>query len=159
MEAGEIVGVTNDGKISKNTLNAHHCKVISTAPIVLGNWQGDDKKAEVEKVAFLGQVPVKILGKVQAGDYIIPSGKNDGTGIAVSPKNISATNYQKIVGIAWESSENEGLKKINVAIGQNNHEKIIGDLMQTIESQQTKMQSLEKRLEALEKLLTNQKND
>ena len=63
------------------------------------------KEEDYEKVAFMGQVPVKVFGKVNMGDYIIPSGKNDGIGIAISPSKINTTNVKQIIGIAWENFE------------------------------------------------------
>jgi len=95
--------------------------VISTKPIVLGNMPaaGENKK-DYEKVAFMGQVPVRVLGKVQKGDYILPSGGNNGFGIAVSPNNMKTEDFKKIVGVAWsESKENQNVNLINVAVGLN----------------------------------------
>ncbi len=139
-EKGEIVGL-RDGKITKNLENASQIKVISTAPIVLGNAKFGQEN-QMEKVAFLGQVPVKIWGKVRAGDLIIPSGKNDGTGIAVSESEITAQQYPQIVGTAWESSENEGLKTVNVSVGQNTPEVKISELMQQTENQASEIHNL-----------------
>jgi hypothetical protein len=68
-------------------------------------------------VTFIGQTPVRIRGIVHAGDYIVPSGLNDGTGIAVPHDDITFTQYLLSVGIAWESSDATGIKKVNAAIG------------------------------------------
>ena len=109
------------GKITKNTADADQYMVISTKPIVLGNMPaaGENKK-DYEKVAFMGQVPVRVLGKVQKGDYILPSGGNNGFGIAVSPNNMKTEDFKKIVGVAWsESKENQNINLINVAVGLN----------------------------------------
>ena len=70
-----------------------------------------------EKVGFVGIVPVKVLGKVKAGDYIIASGENDGTGIAVPRQDLPGTDLSQIVGVAWESSRESGLHLIRTAIG------------------------------------------
>ncbi|AUP77773.1 hypothetical protein [Flavivirga eckloniae] len=117
---GDIVGVKG-GKISKTINDAHHIMVISTNPIVLGNMVKGNEN-HFEKVAFLGQVPVRVVGKVNVGDYILPSGNNDGTGIAVSPGNMKITDYQSILGVAWEASRNETFGYINVAIGINTND-------------------------------------
>ncbi|RAP34074.1 hypothetical protein DID75_00425 [Candidatus Marinamargulisbacteria bacterium SCGC AG-410-N11] len=114
---GQIVGVVN-GKISKDTSNAQLYLVKSTSPAVAGNWPGEDKTG-FELIAFFGQVEVEVLGSVNEGDYIIPSGKNDGIGIAKPESMLSAIEKQKIVGRAWESSDNKNIKKINVAVGMN----------------------------------------
>ncbi|HUX53096.1 MAG TPA: hypothetical protein VMV56_01645 [Williamwhitmania sp.] len=115
---GDIVGVKG-GQISKSTENADHFMVISQKPIVLGNMPQENRESSYEKVAFMGQVPVKVIGKVQIGDYILPSGSNNGTGIAVSPDNMQPDQYQKIVGVAWSSSESLQYDYINVAVGLN----------------------------------------
>jgi hypothetical protein len=115
--AGDIVGVIG-GKISKNIECAEKIMVISQKPIVLGNVPNEGAEHKYEKVAFMGQVPVKVFGKVNLGDYIIPNGLNNGIGIAVSPENITASDSKNIVGIAWTSAEAEiGLHNINVAVG------------------------------------------
>ncbi len=115
-EPGEIVGVVN-GKITRNTSFARQLLVISTAPLVLGNMPKPEESENYEKVAFLGQVPVKVRGPVQAGDYILPSGRNDGTGVAVAPNELRPEQIDRIVGIAWEGSSQAGVKKINTAVG------------------------------------------
>ncbi|MDZ7765193.1 MAG: hypothetical protein U5K00_12320 [Melioribacteraceae bacterium] len=76
-----------------------------------------DEEYKYEKVAFRGQVPVKVLGKVIAGDYIIPSGLEDGIGIAVSPEFMTGEEFAKTIGRAWESSNNQDVKFVNVGVG------------------------------------------
>ena len=99
----DIVGVKG-GKISKVTDDAEQFMVISLKPIVLGNTPENGKAKEYEKVAFMGQVPVRVLGAVNLGDYILPSGGNNGLGIAVSPANMKPQDYKKIVGVAWSAA-------------------------------------------------------
>ena len=67
----------------------------------------------------MGQVPVKVHGLVKEGDYILPSGDNDGFGIAVSPENLKLDQYQKIVGIAWSASNTIQSNYVKVAVGLN----------------------------------------
>lgn len=112
---GEVIGV-KAGKISLNTADADHLLVVSSKPIVLGNMPEAGKESEYEKIAFMGQVPVKIFGTVNSGDYILASGNNDGLGKAVSPEDMIITDYQKIVGVAW-SPNIAGFA--NVAVGLN----------------------------------------
>jgi hypothetical protein len=112
---GYIVGMKH-GKISKKLDAQSKPMVISTQPIVLGNMP--DKTDLFEKVAFLGQVPVQILGKVSAGDYILPSGHEDGLGRAVHPDQLKAEDYDQIVGVAWGTSD-ESYSVVNTAIGLN----------------------------------------
>jgi hypothetical protein len=112
---GDIVGVIN-GKVSKSTKGAQQFLVKSTAPAVAGNWPGENKDG-YELIAFFGQVHVHVIGKVNKGDYIIPSDKHDGTGIAVAPDKISIEDKARIVGRAWSESSEKGEKLIHVAVG------------------------------------------
>jgi hypothetical protein len=115
---GDIIGVKG-GYISKSTDNADLLMVISHNPIVLGNMPDETKKSGYEKVAFMGQVPVKVLGRVQQGDFIIPGGNNNGVGIAVSPDKIKPEQYNRIVGVAWSSSESQHYGFVNIVVGLN----------------------------------------
>lgn len=118
--AGQIVGLMN-GTITKDISNANKLLVISTQPIVLGNMKLENQK-DYEKVAFIGQVPVKVIGKVNEGEYILPNGKNDGIGVAKAASEMAPEDFTHIVGIAWTSSSDEGVKNIMVATGLNDGE-------------------------------------
>jgi uncharacterized protein (DUF2345 family) len=159
IDAADIVGIFG-GQITKNTENAQQFRVVSTAPIVLGNRPlGENSKEAYEKIAFLGQVPVKVKGAVQTGDYIIPSGKNDGVGIAVSAQNITASQFAQVIGMAWETSDKQGVKKINVAIGLDTPQKAIARLMENSKKQENLIQELQKELTALRNQNTEVKSD
>jgi hypothetical protein len=148
--ASDIVGI-KDGKISKNTIDADHCMVISTKPIVLGNTPEAGKEKEYEKVAFMGQVPVRVLGKVELGDYILPSGKNNGLGIARKPKDLSPYEYRKVVGVAWSAGDSPaGINIINVAVGLNHK-----TTAQVIEEQTDKIVLIEKELDEAQAEIKN----
>ncbi len=118
---GEVVGI-NGGLVSLNTQSAQHYMVVSKQPIVLGNAPQEKFKKNFEKIAFMGQVPVKVAGKVNAGDYIIPSGNNDGFGIAVNPKAMKIGDFARIVGVAWASAPDKPLNYVNVGVGLNSNE-------------------------------------
>ena len=133
---GYIVGMKN-GRISLNAQGADKLFVISTKPIVLGNMPDAGDEANYEKVAFMGQVPVHVLGKVKAGDYILPSGNNNGYGKAVSPADMQASDYANIVGMAWSSSNNNVYNLINVAIGLN-----AGDISKVVAKQHDEINAL-----------------
>jgi len=97
-------------------INYHRTYLVVSSPqtaAFTGNDQYDENSAIL--VAFAGQVPVKVRGKVREGDYILPG--EEGTGMAVNPEGITFEQYRKAVGIAWEGSDAEGVKKVNVAIG------------------------------------------
>jgi hypothetical protein len=118
---GDIVGVKN-GYISKNTKGADKIMVISLKPIVAGGLPQDEDVSNYELVAFMGQVPTKVFGKVKAGDYILPSGYQNGSGIAKSPRLMQPEDYKKILGVAWEANIGGGLGYVNVAIGLNTND-------------------------------------
>lgn len=114
---GEVVGVY-EGKITKTTENADMVMVISKSPIVLGNMPPDSiGKALCEKVGFMGQVPVRVIGKVNKGDYIIAFESGSGLGIAVTPPALTFDMMNRIVGRAWSSAGNSGINYINTLIG------------------------------------------
>jgi hypothetical protein len=107
---------------------------------------------DYEKVAFLGQVPVKVFGVVNVGDYILPNGNNNGVGVAVSKEKITSKDIKNIIGIAWSSSSQPvSIAIINVAVGLNvndNHkfveelEKQIADLKGEISTTNTQLEKL-----------------
>ncbi len=159
--AGDIVGI-DSGKISKLTTDAQKLLVISTKPAVLGNMPSPGDEHLYEKVAFMGQIPVKVRGVVLSGDYILPSGKNDGTGIAVSPEDIKADQFKHIVGVAWSSSYvDSGVTLVNMAIGLNTND--VADLVAHQEAELKRLkdqfQSLEQRVLAMENGTTFVAND
>jgi len=144
ISAGDIVGV-NGGKISKNTFNAEKLMAISTSPIVLGNMPLKEEVNKYEKVAFMGQVPLKVYGAVNFGDYIIPSGLNDGSGIAVSPELMTIHELDKVVGRAWSESQVESMKFVNVLVGISST-----DIGQVINHEQLKKRILESKVSAID---------
>ncbi len=133
---GFVVGMKN-GSITLNTAGADKLFVISTKPIVLGNMPEAGKESDYERVAFMGQVPVHVLGKVKAGDYILPSGHNNGFAKAVSPEKMQPGDYASIVGMAWSSSSNDSYNIINVAIGLNT-----GDVSKLVAEQSKEISAL-----------------
>ncbi len=115
LEEGEVVGVF-DGRATRRTTGAQHVSAVTARAIVVGNDRGPDAPPHA-RVAFMGQVPVKVRGPVRAGDCIVASGREDGTGIAVPADRITAAQLAQLVGQAWESSNDPGVKRINTAIG------------------------------------------
>lgn len=121
LEFGDIVGVRG-GTVSKTTQDVDHLMVVSQNPGFLGNVPADGNTDYMEKIAFLGQVKVKVVGAVTAGDYILPSGNDDGVGIAVHPEDMNLKDYGRIVGVAWESAEEAPLNLVNCSIGMTQNE-------------------------------------
>ncbi|MEP6796067.1 MAG: hypothetical protein ABJB16_17185 [Saprospiraceae bacterium] len=113
---GDIVGVYN-GRISKNTRYADQVLAITSQPLVLGNMPADDKVSDFEQVAFLGQIPVYVKGPVNLGDYILPSGNNDGIAKAVPAGSLTSEMLSMVLGKAWSDYTGEGVTLINTSIG------------------------------------------
>jgi len=113
---GDIVGV-RFGHVSKRTSDAEMLMVASTRPLVLGNTPPEGHEAEYVKVAFMGQVPVKVFGSVALGDYLVPSGNDNGYAISRRPADLEATDLSRLVGVAWEATTANGLDYVNTAVG------------------------------------------
>lgn len=145
---GNIVEVKN-GRISKNIDGTGKLLVISTKPVVLGNIQERGKESGMAKVAFLGQVPVQVLGKVILGDYILPSGYQDGMGRAVRPSEMKTEDYDKIVGVAWSEGKDDFYNLINTAIGLNTN-----DIQQVVLEQENTIHALELEINASNAVLS-----
>jgi hypothetical protein len=147
--AGDIVGISG-GKITRATLESEQVRVVSTAPIVLGNNPGEEREHLYEKVAFLGRAPVKVRGEVQLGDYIVPSGLNDGVGEAISPKDMTPAHHLQIVGRAWGSSDKKEVKLIDTSVGLHTSSRALSELSREKDRQ---IEELTTRVEALERIL------
>lgn len=155
---GQVVGVRG-GKISKTTAGAEQVMVVSRAPIVLGNQPNNGDTSAMEKVAFMGQVPVVVRGDVNAGDYLVASGLNDGSAVAVSPDALELDHLKRLVGRSWESSHGQIVSFVNTAIGinqqaaqhvLNRHAAKLGAIESDHESMKSKVESLEARNKDLE---------
>jgi len=140
IEAGDVVGIVH-GSVTRRTTGAQHVSVITDRPAVLGNAPIADDRP-VGQVAMLGQVPVKVLGPVTAGDIIAASGAGDGCGRAVSVEDAVDLDPAMLVGTAWESCSHPGVNRVNVAIG-------LSDLAARV--QRAELQRLRRRIAQLER--------
>jgi hypothetical protein len=125
--------------------------IVSTRPIVLGNMpQKNDEKNNV-KIAFMGQVPVRVIGKVVPGDFILPSDLGSGFAKAVHPKDMKTRDYKKVAGVAWSIIKEltEGLSIVNVAVGINTN-----DLSDVVAKQEEELIALRAVYDQLEKQMT-----
>jgi hypothetical protein len=148
IDNGQIVGVKN-GKISLNTDDADQVMAISVMPVVIGNMPDTTRQEDFEKVAFIGQTPVWVVGTVESGDFIIASGKNDGFGIAISPDELALEHVSKIVGKAWEES-NKVVNLVNVAVGLKTN-----DVVSILQQTEKNVTNLSSRLDKLEQLVSD----
>ncbi len=113
---GEVVGIFG-GKISRKTSGAERVMVISRAPAVVGNQPPDNDCSAYEKVAFMGQVPVAVVGGAMVGDFIAASGFENGLAVAIHPADLRPEHMERIVGRAWANSTNARFDFINTHIG------------------------------------------
>lgn len=115
---GDVVAVRS-GSISKRLAGAEQVLVISTNPVLIGNAAAAEESTREghEVVAFLGQVPVRVVGRVASGDFLLPSGRDDGTAVAVAPRELDGRRLATVIGRAWESSGEAGEKLVLTAIG------------------------------------------
>ena len=137
---GDIVGIKG-GKISKDLSGAEQIMVASHRPIVLGNMPQEEKKPFGNAVAFMGQVPVKVMGPVASGDYIVAKGEFAGMGIAMNPLKMSADDFRFAVGRSWDTNENEGPKMVNTVVGVHNNDflKIVSGMQQRLDAIEAKL--------------------
>lgn len=149
---GDVVGVRG-GLISTNYVTAENFMVVSQNPLISGAMPQKGEEHLYERIAFMGQVPVKVIGKANKGDYILPTGAGDGMAIAVSPDKMKVNDYQRIIGVAWGNSDGSQLfSYVNTAVGINNND-MVGQLekMQLIMNQM--QQSIAKLDESFEPIL------
>jgi hypothetical protein len=117
LEPGDIVGII-EGKVTHTTEGAHAVAAITSNPVVVGNSPGRQKEHLYARVAFVGQVPVKVRGPVSAGDLIIASGQGDGVGV-VAPTRLTPELATQIVGQAWASKSDPGEGLVMAAVNLN----------------------------------------
>jgi hypothetical protein len=103
LRPGRVVAL-RDGAVSLDTTGAQQLGVVSTNPAVSGNDPGEAKRDSHALIAFLGQVDVAVLGPVAAGDFLVASGRHDGTAIGVPPALMTTEQLGAVVGRAWTAS-------------------------------------------------------
>ncbi len=150
IEEGHVVGVFG-GKISKRTDGADWVMVVSSNPAVVGNKSHSDSlRALHEIVSFVGQAPVHVHGKVAKGDYIITSGENDGTAIAVAPQDLQPEQGRLIIGRAWEAKDTEEVARINTVVGLPEASSTTMALSRRVEAQQVEINTMKAQNEVLQ---------
>lgn len=144
---GDIVAVTS-GKITRDLSNAEQVMAVSHHPIMLGNIPEEERMHLGNSVAFMGQIPVKIMGPVSSGDYIVGGGDIPGYGVAISPEKMRVEDFRFAVGRAWETLPDRGPKMVNTVVGVHN-----GDYIHVLKSYERRLTDTETRLQALESKL------
>ena len=104
LSPGTVVGL-KAGSVSLVTEDAERTLVVTSSPVVLGNDPGVEKRADHVAVAFLGQVPVRVRGHVDAGELLIPSGKNDGFARAAPETLQDPALLSRVIGRALATAD------------------------------------------------------
>jgi hypothetical protein len=141
---GDIVGVVS-GKITKDLTNAEQVMAVSSKPIVLGNTPPEDKADMGNKIAFMGQIPVKVMGSVKTGDFIVGRGEVPGYGVAIHPEDMTVDDFRLAVGRSWETMEGDGPKMVNTVVGVHN-----GNSLNILKKYQKRLDETDARLNSLE---------
>jgi hypothetical protein len=154
---GDIVAVKG-GKITKDLTDAEQVMAVSHRPIVLGNIPPDGKNHLGNNIAFMGQIPVKIMGAVATGDYIVGKSKIAGYGIAISPEDMTIEDFKLAVGRSWEANPNSGPKMVNTVIGVHNGDylNILKRYEQKFKDSEARLESVEAKVEMLSELMTKE---
>ncbi len=147
ISAGDIVSVKG-GKITKDLEGAEQVMVVSHAPIMLGNMPAPGKIDLGNSIVFIGQAPVKIMGPVRSGDFIIGQMATPGYGIAKHPADMTIEDFKLAVGRSWDADEAEGIKMANTVIGIHNSSflNLIKDLKEKAENNDTRLKAIEAKL-------------
>lgn len=115
-DVGDIVGWTNQGV----ALAAAHddTVVVGVVSDTYGCILGGESLSDMEMnrqnfvpVGLKGRVPVKVVGKIQRGDLVVPS---DIPGVGIADECKFHSTYT--VGKALQSSDDEGIKLIEILI-------------------------------------------
>lgn len=151
---GDIVGVKG-GKITKELRGAEQIMAVSTAPIVNANMPVQARVGLGNSIAFMGQIPVKIIGPVTTGDFIVAKGELPGYGVAVKSSEMTTEDFRLVVGRAWETINVDGPKMVNTLVGVQNNDflKIIQKYQEKVMSAEHRVASTEERLNAIEQKL------
>jgi hypothetical protein len=140
--AGRIVGVRR-GEVSLDTDGADSLMITTDRAVVVGNAVGGSESGET--VALIGQVWAEVAGPVQSGDFILPSGRSDGTGRAVAPDRLSPDEAPMVVGRAWSDSAAGPAAPVKVAVGMQGAD-AMSALGTALSNQQRTIEALTERL-------------
>ncbi|MFQ5525228.1 MAG: hypothetical protein ACE5GX_03105 [Thermoanaerobaculia bacterium] len=116
LQPGDVVGL-HGGAVSRRTLGADRVLVVTSRPIVLGNDPNPELKDRYTPVAFLGQVPVRVIGSFRAGDVLLATDREDGTALALTPERLSFDQLPRVVGRALESLPASERQTVQALVG------------------------------------------
>ena len=146
--AARVVGIRR-GQVVRATEAVDALAVTSDNAAFVGNAPSDRAaRAGSETITFVGQVDVLVEGPAAPGDFVVPSGRDDGVGRAVSPQALSLAEAGRIVGRVWQDCPGEGARRIRVAIGAPGATPSAG-LVHILERQETVIETLKRELARL----------
>ncbi len=106
IEAGDVVQLQSPAqKVSKRTDGEGPILVVSTKPSVAAGVPFGARPEQGCLLAFLGQVPVRVMGPVSVGDLLVPSGLSDGMAVRARHglKKGDAQDQHEPLGTAMEA--------------------------------------------------------
>lgn len=150
---GDVVGIKG-GFISRNLDGAEQVMVVSKAPIIMGNAPHPDSLSHGKNIAFIGQVPVKVMGPVKTGDFIVADADRFGFAKAISPDQMTPEDYKLTVGRSWDNNKGKGFKYVNTLVGMHNNAwaNPMQKMQEQVENLESQMSSIVDRLENLENI-------
>jgi hypothetical protein len=92
---------------------------------------------------------------VEAGDLLVASGKEDGTAVALKPRDAAGAELRNVVGRAWATSRERGVRRLNAAVSLD-ATRLAADLAPTAEradALEAQLVELARRLDELERRL------
>ncbi len=155
MAPGDLIGVV-DGQATRDTAAAERVLVVAGSAMLAGADPGQEQRGGYVLATVLGLASVRVNGPLHAGDFIVPSGRNDGMGIAVAPDALTLDQAARIAGRAWTSDLAEGSRLAAAAIGFDGADDADAAVLQLLaqnQQQNAHIAELEARLAALEQAL------
>jgi hypothetical protein len=113
---GSVVGI-RDGVVGLDILGAQQLAVVSTYPAVSGNDPGERLRATHALIAFIGQVDVRVTGKVAAGDFLVADGAGSARAVAIG--ELTADDFPLVVARAWSATTPGGPQTVRALVGLN----------------------------------------
>jgi hypothetical protein len=102
LNPGDVIGI-HGSCVSKKTAGALFVSVVPDRALLVGNpWGVCPDLRVASQVTFIGQALVRLDAHngcpVRVGDYLIPSGKDDGFAINKAPRSMTLPDYGNVVG-------------------------------------------------------------
>lgn len=150
MMPGDLIGFVN-GQATRDTSGADRVLIVAGSVMLAGADPGQEARDGFVLATVLGLAQVRVAGPLRAGDFIVPSGRNDGLGVAVAPEALEP--FARTAGRVWTSDLAVGARLATVAIGFDGVDATVQQLLTQNRQQDIHIRELEARLAALEQAL------